>query len=274
MWIRACKFLLVVALLAAPAMASFGQISVEGSLANDRDANPGEVYAAEIVVRNDTDEATQARIYQTDYLFFHDGSNYFEDPGTTPRSNAGWVQFNPSSLTIPAGGHEVVSFVVTVPEQVDGERPDGSYWSMLMVEGIPKDSPQSTLGDADQPTFGIRQVTRYGVQIATHIRGAERYSIEIQEVALREDAGGQKVLELSFENNGNLLLIPDTWVELYDDSGEMSGRVEGSQSRVYPGTSVAHRFDLSSTPGGIYEALIVVDGGEDNIFGAQYKVNL
>ncbi|MDX1430259.1 MAG: hypothetical protein R3282_08225, partial [Rhodothermales bacterium] len=170
-----------------------GQISVQGSLASDRDARPGEVYSGEIVVRNDSPEATQARIYQTDYLFFHDGSNYFEEPGTTPRSNASWVQFNPSSLTLAPGASEVVAYVVSVPDSVEGLPPSGSFWSMLMVEGVPKESPASTLGDGSEQTFGIRQVTRYGVQIASHIRDKEDYSIEIAEVALRRDQEGKKV---------------------------------------------------------------------------------
>lgn len=263
--------ILSLSLVQSPALA---QISVLGSLANDQDSEPGQAYSDEITVRNDTDEEVQARVYQTDYLFYHDGTNLFEEPGSTSRSNAGWVQFNPAILTLSPGESEVINYVVTVPEQIGGETPSGSYWSMIMIEGVPKGSPQSTLGDADRPQFGIRQITRYGVQIATHIRKEQRVDVAIAGVELTREALGAPVLELNFENSGNVLIVPETWVELYDTQGELAKRVQGLQSRIYPGTSVAHRFDLSDTPEGVYDALIVVDGGNDNLFGAQYRINL
>ena len=250
------------------------QVSVLGSLANDHDALPGEVYNGEFTVRNDSDEPAQARVYQTDYLFYSDGTNYFEEPGTSARSNAGWVQFNPAVMNLSPGESVVVNYVVTVPPSVDGEIPEGSFWSMIMVEGIPKDSPQSTLGETDRPQFGIRQITRYGVQIATHIRSNEQVRVEIEGVELTQETLGERVLQLNFENSGNVLIVPETWVELYNSEGELARRIPGHQSRLYPGTSVAHRFDLTDTPEGSYDALIVVDGGNDNLFGAQYRINL
>jgi hypothetical protein len=112
------------------------------------------------------------------------------------------------------------------------------------------------------------------VQIATHIRSNEQVEVEIEGVEISQEALGEPVLRLNFENSGNVLIVPETWIELYDSSGELARRIPGAQSRVYPGTSVAHRFDLSDTPGGSYDALIVVDGGNDHLFGAQYRINL
>jgi len=42
--------------------------------------------------------------------------------------------------------------------------------------------------------------------------------------------------------------------------------------RIYPGTSVRHKIDLSSLPGGKYMALVVADNGDEYIFGAQYTL--
>ncbi len=254
--------------------ALIAQVSVLGSLANDRDAGPGEVYSGKIAVRNDSKEVAQARVYQTDYLFYHDGTNYFEEPGSTPRSNADWVQFNPAILTLSPGETGLINYVVRVPSEIEGQGLEGSYWSMIMIEGIPRNSPESTLGDNERPQFGLRQITRYGVQIATHVRANANVNVSITGVELSREGLGEPVLQLNFENSGNVLIVPETWLELYDDAGELARRVAGQQSRLYPGTSVAHRFNLSDTPAGTYEALIVVDGGDDNLFGAQYRINL
>ena len=261
-------------MMAASQSAASAQISVLGSLASDRDVAPGEVYSGQITVRNDSPEPAQAKIYQTDYMFYHDGSNFFEEPGTSPRSNAGWVQFNPAVLTLAPGESGVVNYVVTVPTTVVDKVPNGSYWSMLMIEGISKDSPESTLGKTDRTQFGIRQVTRYAVQVASHIRTNAKIDIDIAGVELTKEALGQPILQLNFENSGNVLIVPETWIELYDTAGELARRIRGQQSRVYPGTSVAHRFELADTPEGAYDALVVVDGGNDNLFGAQYRITL
>ncbi|NNE34374.1 MAG: hypothetical protein HKN13_04015, partial [Rhodothermales bacterium] len=267
-WTMAIALMLAAATIHSPARA---QISVLGSLASDRDVSPGETYSGQITVRNDTKDAAQAKIYQTDYLFYHDGTNYFEEPGTTPRSNAAWVQFNPAVITLEPGESGIVNYVVAVPSSVGDTLLAGSYWSMLMIEGIAKDSPESTLGDTDRPQFGIRQVTRYGVQIASHIRANSETNIDIAGVELRQEALGVPTLQLNIENSGNVLIVPETWVELYDASGTLARRISGQQSRVYPGTSVSQRFKLADTPEGAYDALVVVDGGNDNLFGAQYR---
>src|SRR3990172_5172834 len=90
--------LFVCALMVSP---SWAQLSVIGELSQDRDARPGEKYEGIIVVRNDTDEPQEAKVYQTDYLFYFNGTNDYAEAGTTARSNAQWVSFSPSYLTIP-----------------------------------------------------------------------------------------------------------------------------------------------------------------------------
>src|SRR5690349_18885681 len=81
-----CASTLVVVPVAARA-----QIAVVGNTVEERVAAAGETYAGSIVVRNLTQQAQPVRIYQTDYRFFADGTSHFDDPGTTPRSNAKWI---------------------------------------------------------------------------------------------------------------------------------------------------------------------------------------
>lgn len=245
-----------------------GQVSIVGELSQDREALPGERYDGSILVRNDTDEPQEAKVYQTDYLFFADGTNRYDQPGSHPRSNAQWVTFSPAYLTLPPHATVNVSFSVAVPNPPVS----GSYWSMLMVEGIPRSSAESSRRDA-KAEMGIMQAIRYGIQIATHIKGTGSRAIEFSNPrVLARDKG--KVFQVDVRNTGDLGMRPEVYLELFNEQGVSLGKYLGIQYRIYPGTSVRQTIDLSAVPKGTYKALVVVDGGGDDVFGAQYSLQL
>src|SRR5216117_2281891 len=127
---------LVLLLLLAPAVAS-AQIAVVGSTVEERVSAPGETYTGTIVVRNLTRQDQPVRIYQTDYLFFADGTSHFDDPGTTPHSNAKWITPTVRSLLVPPASEMTVTYSVKVPPT---DSLVGSYWSTIMVEGAPTEA--------------------------------------------------------------------------------------------------------------------------------------
>ena len=76
-------------------------------------------------------------------------------------------------------------------------------------------------------------------------------------------------MQVDIENTGQRWLRPYLWAELYDDTGRYIGRFENGRKRIYPGTSVRYKVDLSDVPKGIYKALVVADCGGDYVFGAE-----
>lgn len=268
---RRTALLLFLSFVAGSATA---QVVVRSPLSDDRTVQPGGSYEGTIVVANNTDKVQQAKAYQTDYHFHADGSNSYEAPGSIPRSNAGWVEFTPRFMTLAPGETIQVRYRVAIPPEVDGGPPDGTYWSMLMVEGIPRNSAESTLGDETTPQYGVRQVTRYGVQLASHVVGDSQPAIDFQQVRLQTNQHGARVLEVDLANRGERFARSTVWVEVYAEDGSAQGRRDGAANRIYPGTSVRQQIDLSDLAPGRYEALIVVDSGEENVVGAQYTLEL
>ena len=65
---------------------------------------------------------------------------------------------------------------------------------------------------------------------------------------------------------------PEMYVELFDERGASVGTFRGALYRMYPGTSVRQSIDLTTVPPGTYKALVVVDAGADDVFGAQYTL--
>jgi len=57
---------------------------------------------------------------------------------------------------------------------------------------------------------------------------------------------------------------------VYDAQGLSQGTFTGKEYRMYPGTCVMQAIRLPKFPPGNYKALLVVDAGGKDVFGAQF----
>jgi hypothetical protein len=249
---------------------SFAGVSVIGGLSREKNVKPGERFEGIIHLKNNGDGSCQVKIYHTDYLFYADGRNIYGEPGGISRSNANWISLSPVRLTVPPKETASVSYAVQVPDAPDLK---GSYWSMVMVEAIPESSPESLTEEKGKVKVGIQTIMRYGIQIITNIGGTgERRIRFLDKKLISQD--GKRVFQFDIENTGERSLSPSVWVELYSKDGMNTGRFESSRLRIYPGCSVQHKVDFTDVPKGKYKALVVADNGDENVFGAQYDLEM
>ncbi|HEX8209375.1 MAG TPA: hypothetical protein VF584_04230 [Longimicrobium sp.] len=248
------------------------QIAVLSSTVEERSAAAGESYEGTIRVRNTTGIAQEIKVYQTDYGFHSDGRTEYGDPGSTPRSNARWLSVSPARFTLAPGGEGTVSFRVAVPA-APAPGPRGSFWSLVMMEPIAAGSAESAQRPAGRKReVSIQTVTRFGVQVVTHLADEGERTLAFAPPRATVAAGGAKMLEVDVSNTGDRAYRPTLRLELFTADGAPAGRVESERGLVYPGTSLRQRFDLGRIPAGSYDALVVADAGEDAVFGARYKV--
>lgn len=255
---------LLIAGLSAPRSAR-AQIAVMSSTVEERTAVSGEKYAGTILVRNLTAQTQPVRVYQSDYTFFADGTSHFDAPGTVGRSNAKWITPSASFVLVPPDGDVTVSYTVQVPAS-DTIR--GTFWSTVMVEAA-VNPPRAASGR--QVSLG--SVTRYAVQIATHLSGAATSKISFANERSLSEADGLRSLEVEVSNVGERAYRPLLWVELYDAKGSVRAKVQQQRGLLYPGTSVRQKFVLGKLPAGDYKAAVFADAGEDAAFAAQYKLH-
>lgn len=244
-------------------------VTLIGGLSHERVVEISETYQGTILIKNSSDEPQEVKIYQTDYLFFCDGTNIYGEPGKDVRSNTGWISFSPARLIIPPQETGAVNYTIRVP---DDKPLAGTYWSMIMVEGIGKDSPEaSTASEEDKVKIGINQVMRYGIQIITHIGdGGVRDLKILDQKFIKQDEN--YLFQLDIENVGERWLRPQVWAELYNQKGSFIGKFSGGVLRIFPGTSVRYRIGLNDIPSGKYKALLVIDNGDEYIWGLQYNL--
>lgn len=245
-------------------------VSVLGGLTHQRNVEVGESYSGVISIQNTAEEPQEVRVYQTDYLFFCDGTSIYGEPGETPRSNAEWISFSPHSLVIPPKTTSAVNYTVKVPND---ESLVGTYWSMFMVEGVAEASPQASKPEEGKVKLGIVHVFRFGIQMVAHIGDTGGRELKFLNTKLLKEKEG-RILQVDIENVGERWLRPVLWAELYDGEGNYIGKFEAGKLRIYPDTSVRYRVDLSQVPKGKYKALVVADCGGDDLFGATYNLEL
>jgi len=270
------------------------EVVIEGKLIREKSVQSGEIYKEHILIKNNGTDPAQIKVYQTDYLFSHQGWSHYPEPaGQIERSNANWISFNPSFLVIPPKEKAVVNCILKVP-------PDnsltGTYWSMLMIEEIIGDdeanqatNPDSRTAQTTQsPDFkiNIQQVMRYGIQLVSNIGDSGIRNIKILDRKLflappkgdkennKEKREGEYILQLDAKNTGERLLRPLVWVELYDQQGSFAGKYEGGKFIIYPGNSVRYKMNLKNLLPQEYKALVVLDNGDENIWGNQFTLNL
>lgn len=238
-----------------------------GTLTLESDVHPGQTYRGTFSLINTDSVPRMAVIYQTDYTFRCDGSNRFDDPGVEPRSNARWITFSPHQIEVPPLQSATISYEIRVPAD---SMLNGTYWSMLMVEQSDVESGLPTRLRRHQTE--VRQTVRYGVQCVTQIAGTGNARLSFTGTRLVSVEGQSTELQVDVENVGERWLSPAAWMELYDSDGRQVGRFESEKKRIFPGTSVRFRIGLGETPSGKYKALVVLDSGDQNVFGAKYDL--
>jgi hypothetical protein len=249
---------------------SFGGVSVIGGLTRERVLQPGEKYEGKITLQNSGETSWQVTVYKTDYLYYADGRNIYGEPGQATRSNADWITVSPPRLIIPPNEQASLYYKVEVPQNPNLI---GTYWSMIMIEPASEASLKNLQDKEGKVKVGIQTVVRYGIQIVTHIGDSGTCEIDFMDKKLIK-AEGQSILQMDIENIGQRWLSPIVWVELYSSQGSKVGRFESDKKRIYPECSVRHRIDLTEVPTGNYKALVIVDNGDDNVFGARYNLGI
>lgn len=250
---------------ATPCLAGF---QVLGSLSREARAEPGARLSGRILVHNTGTEVLELEASQSDYWFSAEGTNRYGAPGSEPRSNARWIHVSPKQLRVPAG--ETLSFTYEVAVPAD-ESLSGSYWSIVMVAPILQ--PLVPEGGAGERRVSVQTTMRYAVQLITEVGPPAPAAIEVRQASLEQDDAGVR-LTLDLENVGLRHTRPQVWLEVFDAGGAAIGRWPATSKRLYPTTSARLTIPLVGIPPGQYSALLVADLGNDEVFGAQYNLDI
>ena len=263
---KARKILLVLMVIGQLPFYANASFEVMGSLIYKYSAQKGEKYSTVLKVHNTGDSDQAIRIYQHDYLYDHEGTSFYNEPGSHKRSNAPWTQYGPKTLLLRGKETQDVQFEITVP---DNDSVVGTYWSVLMVEGVSQLDPNA------KGQLNINTSIRYAIQFVTNIGQTGTGQLEFQKPGIVAE-GDKLFFDFILLNTGERLISPDVSMELFDAATGKSVKViKAPKKGMYPTTSTKWRFPLEGLPPKkTYQAVIVADGSGDDVFGLEYTLEL
>lgn len=240
-------------------------IIILNGLTHENAGQPSEKYRETIQIQNTGNSEKSVKVYSRDYWYSYTGESKHDPAGTMKRSNASWITFHPQLVTLAPNEKIVINFEVAIP---DNDSLIGTYWSVIMVEGItPPDTSVSTGG------VKINTAIRYAVQIITNIGNTGKSDLQFIGLELTNN-NNENILNVAIENTGDRILKPELSIEVFDESGNSLEIFKADRRKTFPGTSINLSIPLKGIKPGNYTAVLVADCDEDHIFGTNFSLDL
>lgn len=242
---------------------TWASIEVVGSLKHIHNAQPGDVIHGQIKIQNSGDYPQEVRVYQTDYLYNYENYTLYDPPVTHPRSNASWIEYSPQTTIVNSHEAQFIQYQIKIPNDTSLK---GSFWSILMVEGVNPIDPEQ------KGKLSINTVTRYAIQIVNELDNKGLGELQFMEPTLLTEEG-KLILAIDILNTGDHYISPEVSIEFFDDNGNQVKKIEANRKGLFPSTSARFRIDLQGLESNkTYQALIIAAGKNDDVFGLEYTL--
>lgn len=240
----------------------FSQVSVNIEKSTFENIAIGETVNTTFEIANTLPVDANFKIYLEDYRQELD-QTFYEAPNTTPRSNASWIKIATSEFSVPANSKRNIPIEIAVPNNPELV---GSYWSLVMVEPAPVRDPNRE---------GLTIVNRYGVSVITTLVGG--YSdFNFENPIFNESESEIPQFTVHATNIGTDIAEANVYLDIFGSDGTELSRIDAGELKFRPDNPRQLTFDFSELPSldeGVYTALLIVDAGEDNLFGARYSLD-
>ena len=248
---------------------AFAGVAVLTELTHEYTVQPGDQNSRVIVLHNKDQEPAMVKLLIRDYLFNSEGKTYYLQPGSVQRSNSSWITLEKNRVEIQPGETVTINYKLETPNDPSLL---GTYWSIILVEPFVKEVEFSK--QDKNINVSIQETVRFGIQIVTSIGNTGEKDIRFGATALKHNDENALVLNVDLENQGERWLRPNVWVNIYKEDGSAVGRFLGLKMRIFPGTSIRQEMNIGRLKAGKYMALVVADGGDEFIVGAEYTLNI
>lgn len=250
--------ILSIAILLFSALSLNASVLVTNGLTHRHDLQGVTDETGYIVLKNIGDVPERILVYFKDLEVGCEEPTKYADPGTSERSNYQWIKVGIEERILQPGEEFPMRYQISVPQK----KQIGSFWSLIMIE-VKKPI------DTTQLDYGVRVSSniRYAVQIITDFPTEVATNVEFNAVDLKKDQVMGKVVSVTLENFGLLVLVPEVKIEVYDNNGELILQKTADTKKLYPGQCREFQVPIEGLPVGKYQGVLVADCGEADLFG-------
>ncbi|MCA0363661.1 MAG: hypothetical protein LCH67_06430 [Bacteroidetes bacterium] len=258
------KNLLKVLILLSLSISSFGAVVITNGLTQTHTIMSGQKITGKIEMKNESTKPARILIYKQDLSSYCDKSFNYSKPGTEPRSLDKYFKAVVDEKILAPMEQYVLFYTIDLTNTT---LEDGSYWSVLMIEGAEPVKEEQSQG------MTINSVVRYAVQIIADLGAVKSPKLVFENIEMKDREDAVKVLTFKMKNEGIYSSKTKILVEIYNEEGKKIKTIEGLTKRVYPGQCNDFEIELKDMPAGKYDGIIVADNGKD-LFGANVTLDL
>ncbi|MBN1857707.1 hypothetical protein JW848_00715 [Candidatus Bipolaricaulota bacterium] len=176
---------------------------------------------------------------------------------TVNRSNIDWIEVAETSLTLDPNEERSLELIISTPESADG-----TSWSAVFIIAEPS---ISTVDGAQ-----LVSIYRTAIKVFVTVPGTELPSGEVTSVTVNAVTGDESTVSFVFANTGNTLLTATGNVSIVDVTGAVVREAMSEDLQVLPESarsSTIESFGSEPLPPGVYQAIVSVDYGGDELAG-------
>lgn len=248
-------------------------VSVTGNLSPQFELAPGVVRQGSFVVKNPADVAQRVQIYLRDLLSDDPSRVSYPSAGSIDRSLAPWIELHDSDFTLEPGESREVSYTVRAPK--DFANPVGTYWAVVMIESVTERADSSPLDSISDNSYSLRLGVRFRHAVLVRgtfsERGARLIAFEQPGVSLDPANPTERLFHVDVINRGDSDEQALASLDLYDERGLPVNQFEETINRLLPDESKRLQWKLGALEPGNYQAVLLIDAGQGDIFGARYR---
>lgn len=244
---------------------SFASIVVVNGLSHEHTLTGTQKAQGNVVIRNTGEKIKRAKVYKTDVYHYCTGETNFDEAVNRDRCSAKWTTISDNELILQPGQTFTLTYALNPPESLEKS---GSYWAVIMVEEM--EDLDTTLPNAG---VKVNALVRYAIQIIGNYEKEAIKQLDILDVSLDTSKGYNQV-KVSIQNPGNILMKPIMILEIYDTDGSQIARKEIPYQKIYPGFCKLFEIPITDVPSGKYEAILVADCGDENIYGLKLELEV
>lgn len=236
---------------------STAQVVVESELTFRSSAFPGRAETKTLRLRNVGKTSQRYTISKSDLKSDCDSGYVYLPHGTTPYSNAGWIDLERYSGELAPGQQEEIKVKLSVPSEFSG----AASRSCLLVESAPVTASTAHGKLNVRVRYAIGMVYRNPTVSGEVLMHAQRLSLDTN----------SGVWALQYLNAGNVDRIVSSRVRIVDSSGQVVYRSDHTPSKgILPNQCRTFHLETvpkASLPPGNYEMVVLSETDTGEKFG-------
>lgn len=216
-----------------------------------------------IRVKNEGKKESRILVYRQDLISSCDQAALYPEAGSHSRSLGTFLKTSVDERLIAVNEEYDVRYTI----ELDGSRPSGTYWEVVMVEVADPVREEVRSG------IQVSSKVRYAVQVIVDVGAVEGPRLSYEKVFYEKVPSGESILKVILKNNSSYGSRANVILEIYDSNGNKLKTTAPNTRMLYPGYCSTFEIPVTDLPKGKYDCVIVADTQKD-LFGSNISLQV